>query len=101
MKDVQLKRMSAQELVALRARIDAILPAKQQDERRVVRDKLEELAQKHGFRAADLFGRASKGSKVAPKYRNPKNPSESWSGRGRKPRWMMAAGGDVKRFLIK
>ena len=101
MKDVQLKRMSAQELVALRARIDAILPAKQQDERRAVRGKLEELAEKHGFKASDLFGSGGRGSKVAPKYRNPKNPSETWSGRGRKPRWMVAAGGDVKRFLIK
>jgi DNA-binding protein H-NS len=101
MKDAQLQKMSAQQLVALRDRIDAILPAKQQDERKVVRDKLEELAQKHGFKASDLFGRGGKGSKVAPKYRNPKNPSETWTGRGRKPRWIVAAGGDAKRFLIK
>jgi len=30
------------------------------------------------------------GGKVAPKYRNPANPSEVWSGRGMAPRWMAA-----------
>jgi DNA-binding protein H-NS len=32
----------------------------------------------------------TKGRKVAPKYRNPKNPSETWAGRGAMPRWMAA-----------
>jgi DNA-binding protein H-NS len=26
--------------------------------------------------------------KVFPKYQNPKNPAETWSGRGRQPRWL-------------
>ncbi len=28
---------------------------------------------------------------VPPKYRNPDNPAETWTGRGRKPRWVVAA----------
>jgi DNA-binding protein H-NS len=32
----------------------------------------------------------TKGRKVGPKYRNPKNPSETWAGRGAMPRWMAA-----------
>ena len=36
-------------------------------------------------------GIALKGKKVAPKYRNPKNRSETWAGRGATPRWMAAA----------
>ena len=28
---------------------------------------------------------------VAPKYRNPENPAETWAGRGLKPRWLTAA----------
>jgi DNA-binding protein H-NS len=31
-----------------------------------------------------------KGRKVAPKYRNPKNRSETWAGRGAVPRWLAA-----------
>jgi DNA-binding protein H-NS len=29
--------------------------------------------------------------KVKPKYRNPENPGETWSGRGRKPKWVEMA----------
>lgn len=29
-----------------------------------------------------------KGTKLKPKYRNPGNPSETWAGRGLKPRWL-------------
>jgi DNA-binding protein H-NS len=35
-------------------------------------------------------GSTMKGRKVAPKYRNPKNRSETWAGRGAMPRWMAA-----------
>ena len=42
--------------------------------------------------------------KVHAKYRNPKNPAETWAGRGYKPRWLKAqlrAGKKVDDFLIK
>ncbi|MGD9882671.1 MAG: H-NS family nucleoid-associated regulatory protein [Reyranella sp.] len=32
-----------------------------------------------------------KGKKVPPKYRNPANRGETWTGRGLRPRWMVAA----------
>ncbi len=35
-------------------------------------------------------GSKMKARKVAPKYRNPKNRSETWAGRGAMPRWMAA-----------
>jgi len=40
---------------------------------------------------------------VAPKYRNPENPNETWAGRGLKPRWLAAAlksGHKIEEFLI-
>jgi DNA-binding protein H-NS len=40
---------------------------------------------------------------VLPKYQNPKNPAETWSGRGRKPLWVrqqLRAGKKLDRFLI-
>ncbi|KRG69635.1 DNA-binding protein [Pseudoxanthomonas dokdonensis] len=42
--------------------------------------------------------------KVPPKYRNPANPKEQWSGRGKQPRWMaeqVAKGKKPEDFLIK
>ena len=41
--------------------------------------------------------------KVAPKYRNPDNPRETWAGRGKQPRWLAAytaKGRDLGEFLI-
>ncbi len=43
-------------------------------------------------------------SKVAPKYRNPANEKDTWSGRGRQPRWLAAltgAGHKAEDYLIK
>ena len=42
--------------------------------------------------------------KVAPKYRNPANPKETWAGRGKQPRWLAAEtskGRKLEDFLIK
>ncbi len=42
--------------------------------------------------------------KVAPKYRNPDDQQDTWSGRGRKPLWMVAQlkkGKKAEEFLIK
>jgi len=40
---------------------------------------------------------------VAPKYRNPANPAETWTGRGRKPAWLerqLSAGRQLSEFAI-
>jgi DNA-binding protein H-NS len=34
---------------------------------------------------------ASPRGKAVQKYRNPDNPAETWSGRGRPPKWVQAA----------
>lgn len=89
-----------------------------------VRRKLTQLARAEGYSVAELFGGAApapakKGTtgarparkstkgyklgKVAPKYRNPQNPSETWAGRGQQPKWMasqIAAGRKLDDFLI-
>ena len=41
--------------------------------------------------------------KVLPKYSNPSQPGETWSGRGKQPRWLVAAlesGHKLEDFLI-
>ena len=53
-----------------------------------------------GFTIAELTGFAGKKSRsvkpVAPKYAHPENPSITWSGRGRKPKWFEEALADGK-----
>jgi DNA-binding protein H-NS len=51
------------------------------------------VVRQHGFTIDQLFGKAPKTTRaaVAPKYSNPSDPSQTWSGRGRKPRWIIEA----------
>lgn len=66
---------------------------------------LEEKAREMGFSLAELGG-ATVGRKptpAAPKYRHPDNPTITWTGRGRKPKWIaehIAAGKDIADFEI-
>lgn len=42
--------------------------------------------------------------RVYPKYQNPQSPHETWSGRGKTPRWLAAAlktGHKIEEFAIK
>jgi DNA-binding protein H-NS len=70
-----------------------------------LRRRLEVMASDHGFKIGDLFdARGGKGRTVAAKYVNPDDPSETWAGRGRKPRWLAAKlknGEKMDKFLIK
>ncbi len=47
--------------------------------------------------------RATAGKKVAPKYRDPANPANAWTGRGRMPQWVQAlhAAGTLASAEIK
>ena len=44
-----------------------------------------------------------RGSKLKPKYRNPKNKAETWAGRGMKPKWlvgMIKQGKKLEEFAL-
>jgi DNA-binding protein H-NS len=98
-----LEKMSYAELADMEAQIDRLKIEKQSAERSAVRQRLVDLAKEHGFDIHDLFGKGRKGT-VAVKYRDPKNPENTWTGRGRMPRWMVAAtkGGKARKedFLL-
>jgi DNA-binding protein H-NS len=97
--------MSYAELADMERQIERLKVEKQNSERVAVRKELTDLAKKHGFDIHELFGKGRKGKgTVAVKYRDPKNPENTWTGRGRMPRWMAAAtkGSKAKKedFLI-
>lgn len=107
---IDLNRLSAKELQ------DLINQAKKRkttlDKRKpiaAVRSKLTRLALAEGYSVAELFGGAAANSapraaksvpktttkgrklgKVEPKYRNPHDVGETWSGRGMQPKWLAA-----------
>ena len=107
MAKISLDGMRYVELVDLQRKIEIAISERKQSEREELRRQIEELAQNSGFEVDEVVGgqRSSrKGAKIAPKYRNPKNPSETWTGRGRQPRWLAAElnrGKKLESFLIK
>lgn len=103
----ELDKLSFAELSDMETRIARLKAEKQNAERAELRQKVIDMVKARGFDINELFGksRGSSGGKVAPKYRDPKNPENTWTGRGRMPRWMAAAtkGGKAKKedFLIR
>jgi DNA-binding protein H-NS len=101
----ELERMSYKDLQELELKVRKAKASAQDRSRSELREKLEGIAAAAGFRISDLFGgRGGKGRKVAAKYSNPDNPSETWTGRGRKPRWLTAKlkdGDRMEKYLIK
>ena len=87
-----LKSMSVEKLVALKSQVEAMLSSKVLEQRRALESELSKLDRIHGGTGrAKSVGRGGARGAVAPKYRNPDNPSETWAGRGLKPRWLAAA----------
>ena len=101
-----LDKMSYAQLATLRTRIDGFMVEKPSAERTALRQKLSDMAREHGLSLDEVLGKGrSKGKgSVAIKYRDPKNPDNTWTRRGRMPRWMVAAtkGSKAKKedFLI-
>jgi DNA-binding protein H-NS len=99
-----LEKLSFAELGELRNRVDRMMVEKRNSARDELRQNITTMLKDHGLSIQDLFGRGRKGSVVAVKYRDPKNPENTWTGRGRMPRWLVAAtkGNKAKReeFLI-
>jgi DNA-binding protein H-NS len=97
--------MSYAELSQMQVRIERLKVEKQNAERAALRERVLSMVKEAGFDIKDILGRGGKGKgNVAIKYQDPQNPENTWTGRGRMPRWMAAAtkGGKVKKeaFLI-
>lgn len=118
MAKLSLKRMSISELVTLRDRIQAALSEKIEQERAELQSQMDDLQSLEKLPSAPNGSRRPRGGsptaktpkskpgkkrgKVAPKYRSPKG--ETWTGRGRAPRWLIeleAQGKKRESFLIK
>ncbi|MEO7478707.1 MAG: H-NS histone family protein [Lysobacteraceae bacterium] len=121
---INLENYSAKELAALIAQ--ASQRQKKLKKRKPaadVRKRINTIAREAGYTIAELFGGAATatkakpashakktrksstaGTKVAPKYRNPDKPSETWAARGKHPRWLaaeIAKGRKLEEFAIK
>lgn len=87
---IDLTGMSRKELEKLQADVEKTLRDLSKTELKEAKKAAEKAAAKFGFTLNELTGSAGKGAKKqasAPKYANPEDPSQTWSGRGRQPQW--------------
>ena len=97
-------KMSLKEMQDLRARLDRAINSYEDRKRREALAAVEQAAREFGFNLEELTGvKPIRSGTVAPKYANPDDPTMTWTGRGRKPRWInehLAAGKELDDMLI-
>lgn len=81
-----LNSLSPDELWTLHEEVATKLAAKLSAERAKLEERLRKIGMAHETTRVDRERRQY--PPVRPKYCNPKNPAETWSGRGRLPRWL-------------
>src|SRR5215216_7959276 len=101
--------MSVDELWQLHEELSQLLSVRLTSEKRELEKRLSQLRREKEMRQTDAPDVRSaprerkKYPRVFPKYRNPEEPSETWSGRGKQPRWLTAAlktGHKIEEFVI-
>ncbi len=96
MKRTELDRMGTDDLWSLHVEVSQLLQQKIQQEKLRLEERLKRLK-------APVSGRWPY-PPVSPKYRNPDQPSETWAGRGKQPRWLVAqlrSGRRIEDFSIR
>jgi len=90
---IDLESLSLKELKDLHAQVGKAITNFESHKKQQALAAVEAQARAHGFSLSELVGSvpARKRKPARQKYANPANPSETWTGRGRKPRWAEAA----------
>jgi DNA-binding protein H-NS len=111
-KELNLDAMSVDEMWQLHEEISRVLSVRLTSEKRELEKRLTQLRREKEMRQSEpadaqpVKGESRERRKyprVFPKYRNPNEPSETWSGRGKQPRWLAAAlktGHTIEEFAI-
>ena len=91
--NIDLNSLSLKELKDLQSAVNKAVSGFDDRKRKAALSQVEEAARALGFTLSELTGTAvpRKRSPAVPKYVNPADASDTWSGRGRKPRWFVAA----------
>ena len=109
-KKPSFEAMTVDELWLLYEELSRVLSVRLTSEKRELEKRLAQLQRDNKTRPSEALDVASaprerrRYPRVLPKYRNPKEPSETWSGRGKTPRWLTAAlktGHTIEEFAIR
>ncbi len=91
------------DLLALQFKIEDAIARRKIEEKAEIKRKLSDLATKNGFSLEELYGKSRSKKPSEVKFRHPKDPSLTWTGRGRKPSWLNEAvkkGAKLESFAI-
>jgi DNA-binding protein H-NS len=91
--DINLNELSLKELKDLQTQVGKAIATFEDRRKKDALAELEDKAKALGFTLSELLGMTAtrKRAPAVAKYANPDNAEETWSGRGRKPRWFDAA----------
>ena len=104
---VDIENLTLKQISDLEARIEKVKAQAVDKAKTDLKAKINRLLDGSGFTIAELYGfttrRGRNGSKSAAKFANPDDPTQTWTGRGRKPNWLVARlkkGAKVETFAI-
>jgi DNA-binding protein H-NS len=103
MRRTDLEAMDFDELWLLHEQLTKILSEKITTEKLELERRLAQLNRVDDVEGAPTDRPRRKYPKVQPKYWNPSQPTQKWSGRGKQPRWLVAAlssGRKLEEFII-
>lgn len=90
--NADLDSLSKDELIQLRTDVEKALKTIDARRKADAKRAAEKAAKEYGFSLDEILGAATgKATKGAAKYANPANPEQTWTGRGRKPNWVIEA----------
>lgn len=103
---VDLESMTSNELADLIKNAEGQIRAKIEAEKAFARTEVEALAKSRGFTIPELFDGVKvvrEKVKLPATHRDPNNPENQWTGRGKKPKWLataLEAGGKIEDYKI-
>lgn len=90
---MDISTLSLVQLKELQQQIPAEIKRREKEEKVKLLDELQSLAIARGFSLEQLLksdaGEVKTKKTVKAKYRNPLNAEQTWTGRGRKPQWVL------------
>ena len=101
-KQDDLASMSLDELWTLHVNVKSVLAARMMEEKQQLESRLAQLKQGGGSQHKDAATRKPYPT-VLPKFRNPRDRSETWAGRGKTPKWLstlLQSGKQIDDFRI-
>lgn len=103
MASINLDDLSVAELDRLKNNIDYAISNRRQSELLKVRRKIDDILEESGFNLQEIMEVKASRKPVKPKYQNPNNPENVWTGRGRRPVWveqLLSSGKSLDDLLI-